>query len=212
MRAGIGNVCDGDINENNFMVQMMGCIHTLIEHACGVAVIYKLHNKLGIELYPDDIRKGIIYEMVSPKGIGGQLMHVLSPLIEGDECANEDVLQSIDTAVKSQLMRNVMYASRMLTSGRFEEYKDTLADVAMCHCDLDSIIEGMPVAEALQGSSFTSDNEDVSSDSDETSCHCDICRQWPTLEDNFKQWDPPPGLASICAASVNLIGDNPESE
>lgn len=211
MRTGIGNVHDNDMNEGFFVVQVMGCIHTLIEHAYGIATIYKRHNSVNPILQPEDIRTGIIYEMISPNGIGEQLMMILAPIVEGADCAEDDVLQSIDSDSKAQLMRNVTYASSMLASARFEEYKDTLSDVAVSNCDFDSIIAGMPVAQALQAASMDTQDTEESCDSDstvdsETPCQCEICQQWPVLEDRFRQWHPPPGLASICASAVDLIG------
>ena len=224
MRTGIGNVHDRGASERFLVVQAMACVHTLIEHACGVATIHKLHSgSTAHGLEAEDIRMGIIYEMISPEGIGEQLMLLLAPIMEGAACADDAVLQSVDDAIKAQLSRNAAYASSMLASGRFEEYKHTLADVAVCNCDLDSVAAGMSVERALQAHASTRDDAqnstmDTESDEDEDEaeresdgdggapCQCAVCRQWPGLADRFAQWNPPPGLASVCASAVDLIG------
>lgn len=225
MRAGLGGIGATSIEEMNLRAQTMGCVHTLMRCACATATLHALHSATtsdDISIEAEDIRNGVIYETLSPDGVGGQLMAMLAPAMAGDVCADGAVLDTIDESLKVMLSENVAYATAMIASNRFQEYQHTLSRVVISDCDLVAIGRGATVDDAIaiaqqaadddddapmSGDDSTSGDKSTSGDddSDDSPCKCDMCTEWPTLRCQFERWDPPPGIASVCASAIKMI-------
>lgn len=127
-------------------IQICGLMHTLLDHAVKRVYARKAHIQSSAPVTHRDIRRGLIYEVISPCGIGRQL-HVMLDSITAS--ANHLSFDFYDKLVEEEhiclevamtMKRAVAYAQFMTELNLFDEYKRSLPDVIIRQVSIDDLM------------------------------------------------------------------------
>ena len=126
-----------------------GLMHTLLDYAVSRVYSMKAHTKSSGPVTNEDIRRGLIYEIISPGGIGKQLHEIFdSVMMSASENINpqmgiyEHLVQvgKISLDVATTMKKAVAYAQFMLEMNLLNEYKQSLSTVVINRIPIEDLI------------------------------------------------------------------------
>ena len=207
--------------------QLHGCIHTLVSHAMGRAVIRMLHEREDEDenapmLDAALIRGGLLFEVLDETGVGAPLLSLVESCMGDAGGPSAELLDTLDAELRTEVDENVEYALYMMFHNRTSEYMESVNRVCMYETGklLELIKTGMSVDAAIANldemydatdpeESSEDESEDTQGEEEEhmeRPCRCQMCQTWPTLETRFEQWCPPSsGVQRIVADALRSI-------
>ena len=128
-----------------------GLMHTLLDYAVSRVYLLKSHIKSTSPVTNKDIRRGIIYEIISPDGVGKKLHEIFNSIMAS---AAENVPQmgiyeqlvqtgKISLDVATTMKKTVAYAQFMLEMNLLNEYKQSLFTVVINRIPIEDLIYGI---------------------------------------------------------------------